>query len=206
MKIIDLTQPLTEKIPVYPGTPEKPPYFEQLTSVACNGYCSYRLTCDMHVGTHIDAPAHFIANGKRISDTPIERFCGTAHLLDARNHTSIDGDLLKQIELKPNDILLVWTGWDKQYGTPDYFTKHPIVTHEFAQTIINHHISMIGLDTPSPDYYPFAIHKLLLQHEILIIENLTNLEHLKQALSIELYALPLKCTTDGAVARVVAHI
>lgn len=65
---------------------------------------------------------------------------------------------------------------------------------------------MIGLDTPSPDRYPFAVHKHLLEHGVLILENLARLDQLLTATSFEVIALPLNVKADSSIARVVARV
>ena len=62
------------------------------------------------------------------------------------------------------------------------------------------------MDTPSPDKYPYKIHKILLKEEILIIENLTNLEELLGVNNFDVIALPAKFYSDGAPIRVIAQI
>ncbi len=65
---------------------------------------------------------------------------------------------------------------------------------------------MVGIDFPSVDKAPYAVHSLLLSHDILIIENLTNLEQLQHYKNIELIALPLKIDAHGSPARVIAKV
>lgn len=49
-------------MPVYPGDPK--PTLEQVAFIAKDTFNDHKLTTVMHVGTHIDAPLHMIANGK----------------------------------------------------------------------------------------------------------------------------------------------
>ena len=65
-------------------------------------------------------------------------------------------------------------------------------------------VKLVGTDTCSPDYEPFAIHKLLMAHNILIAENLTNL-HTLIGSQFEVIALPLSVEADGALARIIAR-
>ena len=67
-------------------------------------------------------------------------------------------------------------------------------------------MSMVGVDTPSPDLAPFPIHKLLLCQRNFIIENLTNLTSLLSTPSFDIIALPIKFAADGAPARIIAKI
>jgi kynurenine formamidase len=64
---------------------------------------------------------------------------------------------------------------------------------------------MIGVDMCSPDHPDFPIHKLLLSHDVLIIENLTNVSVL-EGKEFKITALPLKLDIDGSPARVIAEI
>jgi len=64
MKTIDLTQPLREGMPVYPGT--EPPRLEVGCSITEHGFAEKRLSFFSHTGTHIDAPSHLLAKGKSL--------------------------------------------------------------------------------------------------------------------------------------------
>jgi len=86
-----------------------------------------------------------------------------------------------------------------------YFEEYPAFTEEFAQALVEAQVKMVGMDTPSPDYAPYPIHKLLLSNDILIIENLTNLDKLLNK-QCEIVALPINTETDGALARVIARV
>ena len=65
---------------------------------------------------------------------------------------------------------------------------------------------MVGMDTSSPDDPPFTVHKLLLAHDILIIENLANLSALVGVPRFDVIALPMKIDAEAAPARVIAQI
>ena len=160
----------------------------------------------MHVGTHIDSQAHMLQGGHTIDMAPLEQLCCQAYVVDARNRTIIDADLIEPLACQPASALLVCTGYDVYYGRKEYFTKHPILTEKAVDAIIAKKFGLIGIDAPSPDRFPFPLHKLLFTHNILIIENLTHIEKLIGASKIMLYALPLKCKTDGAPAHVIAVI
>ncbi len=194
--------PLDTTKPAYPG--EMEPSFKQIATIKDDGYRLYRLTCDMHVGTHIDAPAHMLEHGKNINEFPLDRFTGNAKIIDAQGYTTIDAQLLDNINAKPDDILLIYTGYKST--TVKHGPSHPVLTKNFVEKVIAMRIKMIGLDIPSPDQFPFERHKQLFEHNILIIENLINLDLLISAKNIEIFAFPLLCNTDGALARVVARI
>lgn len=203
-EFIDLSQTFVNDTQIFPG--DIKPTLKQLKSIKLDGYTNYQITTSMHVGTHIDAPFHMIENGKKHFELSLDRFCGKAKLIDARNEKNISVNLLKNITLQKDDIVLVLTGHYKYWNKPNYFENYPLVTEDFAQELVESEIKILGLDTPSPDIPPFPIHKLLFKNNILIIENLTNLEQLLNYKNFEVYAFPPKFETDSSPVRVVAKI
>ncbi len=191
-------------MPVYPG--DSAPKLTQMTSFEKEGYVDHQLTTGVHVGTHIDAPLHMVENGKRLSDFPIERFMGRGVLVDARNHPIITAALVSDIPMMHGDIVLLWTGMSAQYHQPSYYDAYPVMDESCARLLVDRGVGMICLDAPSPDRTPFAIHKLLLSHDILIAENCTNFEALDGVRAFDIIALPLKLDTDAAPARIIARV
>jgi len=206
--IIDLTQPLNNQTAIYPDSGDIPPKLQQTACVDQNNYSSYALCTGMHVGTHIDAPAHMLANGKNLNEYPVEQFCCNCIIIDAHDKEIINASTLQNLQNINNTAVLFYTGFDKYFmkNPEHYFTKHPVLTLEATDILIELNVSMIGFDMPSPDRFPFEIHKKLFANEILIIENLTNLNKLINYKNFDIYALPLLCATDGAPARVIAQV
>lgn len=200
MRYIDLTQNFDSKTPVFPGDPP----VKLKTAVAFPRVT--KVVFGTHSGTHFDAPAHFFPKGKKISDFDIHSFMGKGALLEARGKSHIGKEILKNSTLKPGDIVLIHTGWHKQCKPGQYFNNYPTVSDELAKELVKLKIKILGMDSPSPDRQPFLVHKILLQKEILILENLCRLEELKKVKTFEIIALPLKLQMDGAPARVVAKI
>lgn len=201
-RLIDLSHTFAPNMPVWPGDTD--PQFTQKATLDNDGYNGQLIKTSLHVGTHIDAPIHMISDGRRLSEIPVERFCGRGLLIDARGKSEIDLPLLNNVP--QGEIMLVCTAWSKKFGVKEYYEKFPQVTKGFAQRLVDLKIKLLGLDTPSPDFDPFEIHKLLLQKEILIIENMTNLESLIRMDDFEIFAFPIKLEADGAPVRVVAKV
>lgn len=200
-KAIDLTHAFTSAMPVH--TYDEPATIEKIRTLKDNHYNDWRLCSSMHVGTHIDGPGHLTDSSTLLSNIPVDTFIGKGYVIDARNKT-IDKSLLKDTILDPNSIALICTGTDKKFGTKDYFEHHPVLEKDFTEELVKHKVKMVGIDFFSPDNYPFEIHKIFFAHDILIIENLTNLEKLIGIKNFTVIALPLKTETDSALARVVA--
>jgi kynurenine formamidase len=203
MNLVDLSHTFSVSMPTFPGDDKAT--IVEVATIKKDGYTNHNLKSGMHVGTHVDAPLHFISEGKCISDISIDRFYGDGVLIDVRGKPVIDIDCLENIKIEKDDHVLFFTGHDQYYGAHDYFLDHPVITEKLAQYLIDKKIKMVGVDMPSPDKYPFAVHKLLLKQDILIIENLTNLKALVNK-EFELFAFPIKFETDAAFVRTIAKI
>ncbi len=199
MEYIDLSHPLIDQMPTYPG--DAPVTLKPLIN---EGISNHLLSCTMHVGTHIDAPGHMLPGGKKLSEFPLSSFIGKGVLLDARGKAKIGADVLSGYSLERDSIVLIYTGFGERFHEKDYFTSYPALDEGFAEAVISAGVKLIGTDTCSPDYAPHVIHKLLMAHDILIAENLTNLNTLIGC-QFEVIALPLSVEADGALARIIAR-
>ena len=199
MNYVDLSHPLTNQMPIYPG--DTPVTFKPVPN---NSISNHLLSCNMHVGTHIDAPSHMLPGGRKLSEFPLSSFIGKGLLIDARGKKTIGRELLTGHSLDQDSIVLIYTGFGDRFYEKDYFTSYPPLEEEFAEAVTAAGVKLIGTDTCSPDYAPFTIHKLLMAHNILIAENLTNLHTLLDC-QFEVIALPLSVAADGALARIIAR-
>ncbi len=181
MRLIDLSRPLDETTPVYPG--DQPPTITIIATMEQEGYREKHLSLTSHSGTHIDAPSHMLKNGKNLDDFPLEKFQGEAVVLSLNNP---DYSLIKE-----HDIVL--------------FSTTGIMTKKTAEELIRRKVSIIGVDSLSPDEEPFPIHKMLLKEDILIVENLINLNELVgKRFYCRIFPLNIR-HADGAPCRVVAQ-
>lgn len=202
-KCIDLTHTVTDAMSVHSF--DEPVNIEKIRTLAKHQYNDWRLSSGMHAGTHIDGPGHLTEAQVLLSDFPIDKFIGKGYLVDARNK-EVDLLLLQDLPKEEGLIILIVTGWDKKFGSCEYFNNHPVISIEVAYEFVKRNIKMIGIDFFSPDRFPFEVHKIFFQHDILIIENLTNLENLVGIKNFNVIALPLKIKTDSALARVIAIV
>jgi kynurenine formamidase len=206
---IDLTHPIHEDMPVYPGT-EQP---EIITgcSIEEDGFLEKQITFYSHTGTHMDAPAHLVKGGKFLDQYDIGRFHGSAIVvhLESNKDESIDVAVLKPFEnqLKKADFLLVHTGWGRHWGSNDYFANFPTLTPEAAEWVAGLGLKGVGFDAisaDSADSSTYPIHKILLGADMVIIENLKNLDQLPDEL-FEFSCFPLYFQqADGSPIRAVA--
>jgi arylformamidase len=201
---LDLTHPFTNQMPVFPGDPQ--PELTQVSTVQKDGIAHFDLKTGMHVGTHMDAPAHMLAGGKNLSEYLVEKFFGRGVILDARGKKSADVNLLDGVDVRRGDIVLVCFGWSTEFKEDEYYLNYPEISGELAKKLADIGISVVGMDTPSPDRAPYGIHNILFKGDVLIIENLTNLETLIGKTNFEITALPIKLETEAAPCRVVAKV
>jgi len=99
---------------------------------SCN---TYSVTLQNHWGTHIDAPAHFFEDGRRISDYEaaywrFERPCVVDVPLEENRIIKLD-DLSGRID-KKSEVILIKTGFHKLRGTRQYSFSGPAIDPRIA--------------------------------------------------------------------------
>ncbi|WP_157868122.1 cyclase family protein [Pyrococcus abyssi] len=177
--IVDLSVELSEETRVYPGDPRV-----EIIPWAREEFYMNLLKLGEHSGTHVDAPIHFIPNGKAINELPLEKFIGEGIVIDAREKIEIP----QEVEGK---IVLLLTGGKE-------------ITIEIAKELVDRNVKAVGIDGMSIGNE--EVHKVLLSAEIPIYENLVNLEKLigRRFLFV---GLPLKIRKgSGSPVRAVAII
>jgi kynurenine formamidase len=222
-RVVDLSQTLEEHMPNFP-THSK--FFHNLWGSYWHGgrSLSYQLVMHEHNGTHVDAPAHFISDGKpqayiTIDHIPANYLVGRGIHLDCRTCKQSDYVSKQQIidwesrhsALAKGDIVLFDFGWSARWRLrphdQSYTDDWPGVSMEAAEYLVSKSVAALGVDTLSPDP-PQAlstnpIHPLVLEKHVLIIENLTNLDALPDLFLF--LALPLKIREgSGSPIRAVA--
>lgn len=211
MRIIDLTHFISEDMPVYPGT--EPPKLTPANSYEKDGFKETLMTMFSHTGTHMDPPAHLFAGRTTLDQFGIEQFVGKALVIDCRDLKEGDKvtiDYINRYGQKAKDaqFLLFNFGWDKRWGTEDYFKDYPYIDDDVVEFIISGNKKGVGLDVIGIDPIPdenLTIHKkLFAKNEIVVIENLKNLDLLGDDL-FYFFALPLKhVNADGSPIRALA--
>lgn len=203
-KFIDLSQDIINHMPVYPGDGDVKLYQDKYLDK--DGYTSFYLEIGMHAGTHIDTPMHLIDQKTFINEIPLHKFAGKGCFLDVRNEKVIEYKQEYENLVCKDEIVILYTNHSRYYGKEEYYTDHPVISAELADFLIEKKIKMLGIDMPSPDRYPFKIHKKMFENNILIMENLTNLSELLETVSFDVIAFPLKIKAEASMVRAVASI
>ncbi|MDQ2653912.1 MAG: cyclase family protein, partial [Chloroflexota bacterium] len=147
----DLTQPLDENTPRFPGDPA----FRREPIPGQAPWRVSQLTMSSHSGTHMDAPLHHIEDGASIDHIPLSRLTGVALVVDATGlpeNAPISASALDALEIStwPGWIALIHTGWDRYWQDERYF-RHPYLSPELAQRLLDSGCGLVAIDALSVD-------------------------------------------------------
>ncbi|MFQ7259214.1 MAG: cyclase family protein [Christensenellales bacterium] len=200
--MIDITRKLTEGIYVYPGDPiftEK----EVFSFSKGDPYTVTKLSLGTHTGTHIDAPAHFIKNGRKISSYKLDDLCGKAKVFEIREAEIKKSDLEKS-EIECGDIILFKTANSIFDGKIPL--KNPAyISESAAKYLVSKKIKLVGIDYITVDNEAsFTSHLIFLNSEIPILENI-DLSSVRPG-KYRLYCFPLNTDTEAAPVRVALEV
>lgn len=209
MNIIDLTHSIYPTMPVFPGT--EPPIFQEANTIEKDGFAEAKITFYSHTGTHMDAPAHMLKGGFFLDEYPIDHFIGKAIIMDFSNLSSneIEKEDLIPYEDKINsvDFVILKTGWSKYWGEDKYFVGFPALSEDAARWLTSFKLKGIGTDAISIDKIEstdFKVHQVFFEKGMVIIENVANLDAVKNDKFI-FSCMPLKTQkADGSPIRAVA--
>lgn len=205
MKLYDLSHLLNNETPVFPGMNK--PVFMPAAMIENEGYRETRLSFDSHTGTHVDAPAHMLENGKTLDRLSVDKFSGKAFIISVPENTKrIGKDFLTQFEkkLKAAEFVLFKTGWGKHWGTQRYFEDFPVLSADAVECLLNFSLKGIGFDVISADPMEsttYPNHFSILEKELIIIENLRFPDELTETEG-EFFCFPLPFeNADGSPVR-----
>jgi kynurenine formamidase len=216
MEMVDLSRVIYEGMPKIPALSDvHVRKFFSLEKGHPLNVTEISLPC--HAGTHVDAPAHIVPNGKSIEELPLESFVGPGAAISVKKRggeqvTAADLEN-SRVAVNRGDILMLHTGWDEKFESPDY-NLHPYLSVDAAEWMVKKGVKLFGIDcitvdlpTPlRPKGFDFPVHKILLGNGVLIAENVANIEKIVGK-KTRILALPLRIKgSDAGHARIVAEI
>ncbi len=213
MRPIDLSHTILPGMPQWRGDVQ-PLAIHRVSMHGESSHMSSSLEFGCHIGTHVDAPLHFLDGAPGVDEMPLEAFGGAALVLDATAAVGADGKpvpldvpLLEGVNLAGIEFLLIRTGWDTHWGTESYYEDWPALTQALAEQLAVAGLRGVGVDTPSPDPYGGQVaHELFAAKNMINIENLTGLDQLPER-GAWFQAFPLKLqATEASPVRAIAWV
>ena len=208
MRIVDLTHPLSDDMPVFPGLAQ--PSFRPIARWDPDGYRMSEFQLINHIGTHVDAPSHLAADGDTLDEIELTRLVCDAVTIDV---SAREPGPLPLAELEPHlervragDLVFLHSGNAPRWGTNAYWTGWSYPDAEASRALDERQISGIGFDGPSADPVDtedYALHKIWLEAGRLILENLANLDQLPERAPVVVAPMKVRAA-NGAPARVLA--
>lgn len=154
MKIYDISQELTT-CEVFTG--DIAPQVTMVKNIADDEYNLSNLTMCVHNGTHIDAPKHFLADGKAVDELPLAYFIGKAQVVEGNGE--IDETAVKAMNFEAKRVLFKGKG---------------VLTESGAQALAKKGVILVGTESQSigDSLKPMAVHKILLKEKIIPMEGI----------------------------------
>jgi kynurenine formamidase len=196
-KVVDLTHTFTAGFPVYVGNA---PSRRTLASINPDGFYKQEWTFDEHSGTHMDAPGHFVANGRKTPQLRPKELMLPIVVIDIARRaasdpdTVVNADDLRRFERRhgriPKGALVAMdSGWAKKVGDPAAYKGGPQGDFHFPGfgdeaiefLLERRDAAAIGVDTLSLDNgqsSTFSVHVNWLSADNYGLENLANLDKL----------------------------
>lgn len=199
-EIIDISLPISENMPVYPGTAETK--IVPVKSASGSSTLS-EITLTSHAGTHIDAPNHVIAQGSSIDNIPLDRFYGKCRVLDMTGCVAaITEDDIAHHDIQSGERILFKTSNSKrEFDT--FYDDYVYLDGAAAQRLGAIGVNLVGIDALSVKQRAAqdnSAHTALLSRDIPIIEGL-NLSAVEPGIYM-LIAFPLAFQgIDGSPTR-----
>jgi arylformamidase len=193
--IYDISTPLSESTPVYPGDPTV--RINRVSDLADGADCTLsEISMSLHAGTHIDAPSHFIPGAPSADTIPLDLLIGDAILADIETPGAITAAALEELAISPASTRLL-------LRTPDS-RQETALDAGAAQWLVDAGVKLIGIDSLSIGFADesTAVHTTLLSASVVILESLSLLNI--PSGKYKLICLPLKITgTEAAPARAI---
>jgi arylformamidase len=161
------------------------------------------ISMSCHLGTHIDAPFHFIEGGKRVETITLEKLCGEAQVIDAQGQNVVDCAFLETVTITAPRILLKTDNTAKLKDGSDFDNVY--LSADAGEYLADRGVLLVGFDffTVEKRGDPSrSAHLALLSRELIILEGIM-LDSVSPG-TYELFCLPLKVKgLEGAPCRAV---
>lgn len=207
MTLYDISLPLSPQTPVWPG--DAPILLEQTEAMAHGAeYNLTRLAMSAHAGTHVDAPHHFLNDGRTVETLPLEVLTGACYVAQLPDDVEeITAEVLARTPLPAGVERLLFGTRNSRYwaqGVQEFQTDFVAVSADGARWLVERGIKLVGIDylSVAPYHDSVPTHRILLEAGVVVLEGI-NLNQVPRGF-YDLYCLPLKLVgSDGAPARAI---
>jgi arylformamidase len=189
-QIFDLSHTIREGLITYPGLPA--PSFEPFLTRSASRekyapgteFAMDMITMIGNTGTYLDSPFHRYEGGADLAglsiDTLVDQPAEVFHLTDSLER-GIPASVFWDRSLEGKAVLL-HTGWDRFFGSPDYLKGAPFLTADGVDYLVSQGVTMVGIDSLNIDDTESGgerpAHTGLLAAGIHVVEHLRGLEQL----------------------------
>lgn len=204
-EVIDITVPLRAGMPTWPTSPG---YSLETSETEEQGDLvrNSLLTTDVHCGTHIDAPSHFLADGETVDELRLDLFMGEALVIDVPDVQEITPSVLEDLQIPAGTVRLLLktrnAGW--LLSNDDFRADFAALTVSSSEWMVDRDIRLVGIDYLSIELFggDHETHRKLLRAGTVVVEGL-DLSQVGPGV-YELICLPMRLQgAEGAPVRAV---
>jgi len=206
MRIYDVTLTITPDMIVWPGDPQVD--MKRLSSIDSGDNANVtQISMSCHTGTHVDAPDHFMNNGKTVEGLTLDLLLGRAYVLHLPDVNLITASVLMDADIPPRTRRLLFKTRNSDYwasGNKEFQTDFVGLSVDAAEWLVDRNVRLVGIDYLSiaPFKLGKPVHSILLDADMVIIEGL-DLSKVSQG-RYTLTCLPLKLGgAEGAPTRAI---
>ena len=189
-KVYDISIDIKDDMLNFPGDTKTKK--ETIKKIKNDGYKLSNIKFSVHVGTHVDAPSHFIEDGNNIEDVNLNEFIGKAQVIEIDDQKKITKSELSKHKIN-HDKILFKTKNSNHLNEIEFYDDFVYLTYEGAKYLVENGVKLIGIDYITIEDLKttsFDVHNFLLENDVIILEGI-NLSDIKPGL-YNLSALPLK--------------
>jgi kynurenine formamidase len=188
-QLVELSHVLHDGMITYPGMPG-PRISDHLSREDSRAFYAPgtefqmgRITLVSNTGTYLDTPFHRYHDGADLAGVPVDAVAdldGIVVRVTGADSPMIDRAALATYQVAGRAVL-IHTGWDRHWGTEQYFNGHPHLTAEAAEWLVEQRPALVGIDSLNIDGTTGGArpaHTALLAANIPIVEHLRGLDQL----------------------------
>jgi arylformamidase len=206
MRTYDISLAISPNLPTWPGDQQITLERVDKIEAGANNNVS-RLDISVHTGTHVDAPYHFLPDGKTVEQLNLNLLAGRAYVLHLPDANLITAETLERAQIPPRTRRVLFRTRNSQYWARQeltFQTDFVGIDPGGAEYLVKRGVKLVGVDYLSVAPYKQSrpTHEILLKAGVVIVEGL-DLSEVSQG-RYTLFCLPLKLAgSDGAPARAI---